>query len=161
VGSGWSISHCGDTFLEPWFFSASIGVKNFLIDAVLGASVFDTTFNTAVGTTGSAAGLTFGLEGETALNITATYFNRVALTGGDPVGDLFRSLRVEFEQPLQTESLVFLMDTDSVQVNTNPEATAEQVPEPSMLVLLGAGLYAALRSGRRRTSGTSGTSISA
>jgi hypothetical protein len=139
-GPGWSLHHCGDTFTEPWVLSTSSGVSRILIDALAGASVFDITF-TGFGTEGSAAGLSFGLEGETALNITATYSGQVALGDAQPVGDLYRFLQIDFEQPIETESFMFGMDIDSI-----------AVPEPSMLALLGAGLYAALRSRRRRTS---------
>jgi hypothetical protein len=68
-----------------------------------------------------------------------SYFELVALSGHDPVGDIYRYLEIYFDNPggfAAGDVLTFIADTDTI-------------PEPSTLLLLGSGLIGVLVLRRR------------
>jgi hypothetical protein len=160
-GTGWSLSQSGDTFGGNWVLinSNNLGITNVAIDAGVGDTVFDTTFN-GFGTDGSANGITFVLQsGGTGLDIVATYSNYVALSGDAPVGDLFRNLNISLATS-GGAALVFVnggyigrdlqfdADTDNLKFGGD----IRPVPEPGSMILLGSGLVGAGRIIRKKLS---------
>jgi hypothetical protein len=145
-GVNFDLTESGDTFSNNWTLTGSNLVR-LTIDAGTGDTVFDTrALGDIEGTTGSARGLDFtltsaGYNGD----ITATYFNAVALTGFAPVGDLFRNLDIIFGNPV-SETLTFMADTDNLQF----AGDIQPVPEPCTMLLLGSGLVGLVGYGRRR-----------
>lgn len=151
-GSGWSLSQAGDTFSNAWqLVSTSASLDRLVIDAGPGDTVFDTTFFGAFGTDGSALGQSFFvLSGGAGYDITATYFDAVAISGNAPVGDIYRFLEIDFTTrgiafgPQST--LEFLSDTDNILF----AGDIRPVPLPLTAGLAGAGLVAIGATTRRR-----------
>lgn len=153
-GSGWSLTESGDTFGGLWTLTRDDTYQNreltrIWIDALTGGTVFDTSFGIGFGgefgTEGSALGWTFDVQSAPCnLKIEVTYSDMVSLNAQEPVGDIFRYLKISFTNPggfAAGDTLTFIADTDKV------------VPEPSTLLLLGAGLigvFALRRKGFRR-----------
>lgn len=148
-GTGWSLTESGDTFTSIWFLSndntlgpngTGLGITRVLIDAGPGLTVFDRTFN-GDGTPGTNPGLDFNVVlGLSTDNILATYRDVVAVIPNAPVGDIFRSLDIQFLNDGgfasgRTDGLAlgFQADTDGTDTVLTPFA----VPEPSSLVLFG------------------------
>lgn len=128
----WSLSMAGDTFGSGWTLTntGTTSISRLLIDSGTGNSVFDTqALGDVYGTDGSARGWHIS-DGNDVI-----YKDYVALTGDAPVGDLFRTLQIDFSSPI-SDSYSFITDTDNLLYanDLNP------VPEPSTLILLGAGL---------------------
>jgi len=156
VGTGWSLYESGDTFGGNWILSNSTGqgISRLLIDAGPGNTVYDTTrIGDVGGTPGSERGWSFQVVSQpTGLDIVATYRDAVALTGFDPVGDLFRYLDIEFTSTGGFASggqLKYITDTDNIKF----AGDLGPVPEPTTLLVwsgLGAvGLAAAWRRRKR------------
>ena len=143
TGTGWSLTEAGDTFSSSWILTnmTGLGLTRLVLDGAPGRTVFDRT-NPSPGTPGSASGLDFDELVASALTITATYRDAVAVGMAAPVGDLYRVLDVEFLTagglPTAT-TFTFEADTD----NGSTEVVIQQVPEPVGLVLLGAGFAGA------------------
>lgn len=125
-----SLNQSGDTFQGSWNLSSNVGISSLFIDAGTGNAVFDTqALGDVFGTEGSFRGLHIN-DGN-----NVYYRDLVALTGFAPVGDLFRTLQIDFLQSVTSYS--FMTDTDSLSISGDITPT---VPEPSTFILFGAGL---------------------
>lgn len=128
----WSLGMSGDTFGGSWTLinTSASSIARLFIDAGTGNTVFDTqALGDIEGTAGSARGWHIS-DGNDVI-----YKDYIALSGFAPVGDLFRTLQIDFSTPISS-SYNFITDTDNLLYanDLNP------VPEPSTLILLGAGL---------------------
>jgi len=137
----------GNTFSEPWTLANTSTFQsiNALVITGNGLIVFDRTFDGADGTLGSEAGK--DADGSTTDDSvgTATYFNLAAISPAAAVGDIFSDLGIFFEPGLGPgATATFVADTDTVGV------FGGEIPEPSTMILLGAGL-AAIAAVRRRS----------
>ena len=138
VGTGWSLSHIGNTFDDHWALTVddSISLTRLLIDAGTGDTVFDRTLDgvgNIYGTPGSATGKDFSVtycSSTNPLNIAATYRDQVAITGFDPLEDLYRYLDIVFTTNLHDQTIHFMADTDN-----SVDPYVEPVPEPSALAV--------------------------
>lgn len=152
TGTGWSLSESGDTFGSTWALnnSGDLAISRVLIDAGPGDTVFDTRYLGDIdGTPGSARGWDFTLvSGGDPFNIIATYRDQVALTGQNPVGDLYRYLDIVFQDTLfsSNNTLGFIADTDNILF----AGDIKPVPLPGAIVLLGSGLLGLVGIGFRK-----------
>jgi hypothetical protein len=150
-GNGWSLTEVGDTFdgSGVWTLTNNLnfGLISLAIDAGLGDSVFDTqAVGDVFGTNGSARGWDFirtSALGE--LNVTANYWDHVALTGFAPVGDLFRNLSLDIDSGGLYGMMTFQQDTDNLKYSGD----ITPAPEPATLLLLGFGLAGLAGVGRK------------
>jgi hypothetical protein len=140
VGTGWSLSQTGSTFVLPWTFSftgvgADLGqLVGLELEGTPGLTVFDRTFGNQDGTTDSGPGLDFVFSGLPEFDVVATYSRSVGIGAAPPVGDIFHVLTIEFgDSGPRTGSFGFLQDTDN-------HERGVVVPEPKMLALLGLAL---------------------
>jgi len=135
-GTGWSLNESGDTFGNKWtLVSTSKSIDKVFIEGFPGNTVFDINLPSP-GTTGSAKGWTVQPY-TTGYDIAAKYTDRVELSGFSPVGDLWQSLSIAFtnNKPLNDGTFLFVADTDNAL-----DLRKVSVPEPSILLLFGAGL---------------------
>ena len=157
-GTGWSLTQGGHSYFKPgqWVLeTTSASLARMAIDAGFGATGFDIFWGLSGdedGTPGSEQGRTFTVtSGPSALDIRATYRDQVAVIGELPVGDLFRTLDIEFLNVggLGSASLfVYRADTDNMEFLP---PTPLLVPEPATVLLIGAAVgLVALRHWRRR-----------
>jgi hypothetical protein len=151
--SAWSLTQSGDTFDSNWTLTNidQDFIDYVLIDAGAGDTVFDRDWSPFPGTDGSANGRTFTVSGTNLWDIEVTYIDQVALTGDAPVGDLYRSMKIDFVGDALFDAgsaLNFLADTDNLKISG--DITPDPVPEPSTMLLIGLGLVG-LAGLRRRT----------
>ena len=151
ISGGWgSIGFDGDSFTANWSLATdSRRMDSIFIDAGAGDAVFD-VWDSSFGTDGSARGHAFSATYNGGFDITATYSGAVALNGDAPVGDLYRYLTIDFTGDYfrQDDSLTFRADTDSLAISGD----IAPVPEPSTILLLGAGLLGLVGYNRKRFS---------
>jgi hypothetical protein len=143
-GTNWSLTESGDTDTQNWTLinSTGLGLTRLVIDGGPGKTIFDRTFGGQEGTPGTGLGrdfvVTSGLIPTD--NILATYRDVVAVVPNPPVGDIFRSLEVDFLQTggfASGRTLTFGADTDTTSSVLFPLPT---IPEPGSLLLFGAAI---------------------
>jgi hypothetical protein len=150
VGAGFTLGEVGDTFdgQGSWTLTnnSGIGIQRLLIDAGPGDTVFDTqALGDIQGTFGSERGWDFlRTDGRLDLVVNAYYRDSVALTGNAPVGDLFRSLDLQFGSAM-FGTMTFQADTDNILY----AGDITPVSDPASLLLLGTGLVGLVTARRR------------
>jgi hypothetical protein len=141
-GTNWSLMESGDTDISTWFLTntTGLGITRLVIDGGPGRTIFDRTFGGMVGTPGTSFGRDFVLVsgGLSTDNILAIYHDQVAVVPNAPVGDIFRSLDINFLNSGGFASgralpLGFGADTDTTVDVLFPLA----IPEPGSLLLFG------------------------
>jgi hypothetical protein len=163
-GTGWGLSAIGDTWdastldnpVGQWnlWTVGNTALSRIVIDAISGLVVFDVKLDLEPDDPFSTPDSKRGKEFTTALaspDIDATYSIPIALTGQNPIGDLWGKLELEFMttgatsgNPVPTSftgSFYFTADTDNVLA----------IPAPGAILLgsIGAGIVGWMR--RRRT----------
>ena len=194
VGTGWRLDQAGDTWDSLWRLSADVtGVNLTLYGLTLEgfmasdqpvsdrATVFDRT-DPFFGTDGSYRGNdldVFAAAGAWT-HVRVVYSDEVdnlADASLGPVGDVYRSMRIQFGTVIDADplpifspapfvvgdELLFFQDTDTVGERIpNGDPGDEGLPEPSSLTLLAIGLVAAAStSARRRRRAISATASAA
>lgn len=154
TGSLFSVLQTDTTYSNPFQISnlSGLALERLSFDAGAGQALFDRTFGSAAGTTGSSSGKDLQESG-TALTgaIVVTFSAAVGVAGADPVGDLFARMTVDLTGVAggglgAGQSWAFIQDTDTLA--TFGDLTPA-VPVPAAGGLLAAGL-AALAAVRRR-----------
>jgi hypothetical protein len=131
-GTGWSLSVSGDTFdTNAWTMSTGdLVLTDLRLDGRTGLTLFDRTFGGLVGTDGSALGKDIDT------GTSATYSHQVAIGAAAPVGDLWHVLDVNFV----TAGAAGVSGRFTFSQDADNDSRFSNVPEPSILALLGAGL---------------------
>lgn len=150
----------------PWalFNPTARSIRSISLDGQPGNTVFDVSFPFGefagfgfIGTAGTSSGREFDLRSLYAIydGLTVTYSDAVALTGADPVGDIFRRMTIEFASDRLLGSqgyLEFAQDTDSLAFGSVLVPVApSSVPDGGLtLAMLSAGLVGLAAIARRR-----------
>jgi len=157
AGDGWSLSVIGgstypnSSHWTPWIFASDTAITSLSLDVGSGDFVFDATRTYAsdppgTSTPHSQSGWPFTYADPLSelwfdSATVATYTNAVALPGADPVGDLYRTLTLDFDLGGWSGPMAFTFEADT--------DTVSPVPEPATFLLMGSGL-AAVAGWRRR-----------
>jgi PEP-CTERM motif len=145
TGAGWSLSVTGDTFnVNAWSFVFDANNQlGQLVSLLLDGgpfTLFDRT-NPNTGTAGSAQGRDFDTADGV---IHVTYVDPVAVIPDAPVGDLYHSMRIEYQDGTGPRvSFLFSQDADN--------DSRFNAPEPTSLALLGIASLGLALSRRRRS----------
>jgi hypothetical protein len=148
-GTGWSLTEGIDTFSDNWVLSVTgaKSISSLFIDGGPGDTLFDRT-NPSFGSTGSAQGRDFTL---TSANrpITVTYSDIVAIGAAAPVGDLYRTMTVNFGSTAVTngQTVTWIADTDNAAVRGGIVA---RIPEPGTFAFVMVGLLGGFTARRRK-----------
>ncbi len=148
VGSsgGATLSLTGDSYFTQWSLNnaSGLGITSMVIDAGLGNTAFDLTWGNLFGTTNSSSGKTFNpTTGKTGLDIVATYSDKMAVNPNSAVGDLYRTLTVQFTNNggLATGTTMnFWADTDTIEPPATSQGIQTPAPPALLLALFGAPL---------------------
>lgn len=147
----WYAFESGDTFYYGlWSISnqGEAGISEILFDGGTGDTVFDILYQTPdgrheAGTLDSAYGWPFEIRSASGeLDIAVTYFDLVGLTDTEPVGDLYRRMKITFLNEGGFRSgnyLSFVTDTDNLKYPGDIKPIPHS-PEPAAYLLLGLGL---------------------
>jgi len=154
----------------PWLLynPTSLSIRSVSLDGQPGSTVFDVAFPfgafggfSYVGTLGTSTGKEFELRSLYAIydGISITYSDAVAITGADPLGDVFRRMKIEFaaNRLLGPQGFIeFNQDTDNLAfgsrlapVKDSPSTVPDGGPT---LSLFGAGVLGLAAFARRRAS---------
>jgi hypothetical protein len=152
-GTGWSVTASNNTFPPPpvidphvWTITNTrgVGLTELIFDGGPGRTVFDRAI-TPPFTPGAGLGLDFSTDQFNGLlptdTITATYRDVVSIPPAAPVGDIFRTLDLVFQNSATTgfasgRTLSFEADTDTTTSDIFPLPI---IPEPGSLLLFGVG----------------------
>ncbi len=134
-GVVWNLSNTSSTF----------SIESIVIDGMPGDTVFDIVNQPDIVTPGSEWGREIVQDSTGNINmpnlsVAAEYSNIVGVDGNGPLGDLYSTLTLTFSDTVSSNGLqddylgtgnfLFSLDTDNV----------NEVPEPTALLLFGAGL---------------------
>ena len=149
VAGYFSITESGTTYnVDAWKIqnlSTTLAISGFTLFGAPGDTTFDRTFGGSVGTTDSALGRDFNIQGN--YSVTATYSNILNLIGSPAVGDEFVQLSVAFATNtlLSAHSTtIFSQDTDNAKTHGSITPVPE-VASTAMLLTVGLGAVAVLR----------------
>jgi hypothetical protein len=138
---GWSLT-MSDYEENTWYddvywsltSSGDYSITSLVLDGIFGNTVFDTVFDPET-TPDSKLGRSIAfIDNGSDLTVSAVYSNIVAVDNSDALGDLYSTLTLSFSHVdgsyFNNETFTFYLDTDNV----------NEVPEPSTILLFGAGL---------------------
>ncbi len=154
-GTGWSLNLMGDSFISGWplglSITSGINLSSLSIDAGTGDTVFDVVngyYDPPNSSPDSQNGNPF-FTTSTAY-IDATYSDRV-MVNNVFYGDLYRTLSLDFGSNGLNSGFTFYADTDNLFISGDIDP-ADPVPEPSTILLMGAGLLGLVGYNRKRFS---------
>ncbi len=158
--NGFTLGSIGDSFSSSWALAPNntYVINSIFIDAGTGGTVFD-VWSGSTGTPNSANGHPFSVTSITGnFDITATYSGGVQIGSAAPVGDLYRYLNIDFTSTAinvlggnyqgyfgANDLLSFRADTDNLELGE-----IDPVPEPSTMLLMGAGILGLVAYNRKR-----------
>lgn len=152
-GTGWGLSVGGDTYSSYWPLNLSlnsgVNLASLSIDAGTGDTVFDVVDDFGSyypGSPDSANGYPFYTT--STAYIHATYSDRV-MVNNVFYGDLYRTLTLDFGSDGLSSGFSFRADTDNLKIAGDITPT-DPVPEPSTILLMGAGLLGLVGYNRKR-----------
>lgn len=136
IGDGWQLSLFGDSFHNPFTFTADVAITLLHLNGAPGNTVFDVKDIMAgpSGTPGSQSGSFFEVDFFSDISPVSVLYSNQVWFHQTFYGDLYTSMTVHFDSAGVTGSMSFYADTD--------QATVVAVPLPATGFLLLAGLMA-------------------